>query len=384
MIDTEAPPLTPAPPEPRPSRRPGWLRQTVAALVALALTTALVSYAGALTAPGQADWQDRSVGWVRDHGGNGLVNRIENWWYSRHAPAGGVPNPGVLPTWTTGGTGSAGQSPAPLGLVPGVPPFAGVGHWVAGRSDRSGEPALWTTLVRPDRAHTSVVAAVAWAPRSSTVAHLVPGTMEPVHGPVDTARVPTSAVPDLVATFNSGWKSRDILGGTYLAGTTLRPLVDGQASAVIDDTGALDVGVWGRDVTMGPHVQAVRQNLELVVDGGQVVDGLTSNRDGRWGSSLNQLQYTWRSGLGVDAGGNLVYVAGDGLTLQTLAIALHAAGAQRAMELDIHTGKVMFASWTPGSVDGAVHPQKLLPAMPSAPDRYLAPDQRDFFYLTLR
>ena len=382
MIDTEAPPAAPRPPARRRARRP-WLRRTVAALVTVVLVSTFVSYVGALIAPGQADWQDRSVGWVRDHGGNGIVNRIENWWYSRHAPAGGAPDPAALPSWSTRDTSAAGSTPPAVTSVPGVPPLQGVGRWVAGRTDRSGAPALWTTFVRPDSAHTSVVAAIAWAPRGSTVAHFSSGTVEPVPGPTEAARVPAAAVPDLVATFNSGWKSKDIVGGAYLAGTTLLPLVDGQASVVIDDTGALEVGAWGRDVTMSAQVQAVRQNLELIVDGGQVVGGLTSNRDGRWGSSLNQLQYTWRSGLGVDAGGNTIYVAGDGLTLQTLAVALHAAGAQRAMELDIHPGKVMFASWSP-SPSGVMHPEKLLPTMPSVADRYLVPDQRDFFYLTVR
>ncbi|WP_456846446.1 hypothetical protein, partial [Cellulomonas sp. P5_C6] len=108
MIDTEAPPVTDEPPAPRRARRPRWVRTTVAAVVAIVLASLLVSYVGALTAPGQADWQDRSVGWVRDHGGNGVVNRIENWWYSRHAPAGGTPDPGVLPAWSAGRAAATG------------------------------------------------------------------------------------------------------------------------------------------------------------------------------------------------------------------------------------------------------------------------------------
>ena len=381
MIDTEAPEIV----RPRPSRRrrPSRARRIVAALVAVAFVMTLTSYVGALLTPGNAGFQDRSVGWVRDHGGNGIVNRIENWWYSKHAPAVAAPDPAALPTWVPGTSGRTDGAPPAPSRIPGTSPLVGGGAWTPGRPGSTGSPAVWTTVVGPDAAHASVVAGIAWFPHGATVAHLVPGTTEPVRGPVDTARVPSSDVQALVATFNSGWRSKDILGGTYVDGTTLRPLVDGQASAVIDDTGALTVGEWGRDVTMSPHVVAVRQNLELIVDHGKVVDGLTSNRDGRWGSSLNQLQYTWRSGLGVDAAGNVIFVAGNGLTLKTLALALHSAGAQTAMELDIHTGKVAFSAWAPATPGGPVHPQKLLPAMPSAADRYLAPDQRDFFYLTL-
>jgi hypothetical protein len=34
---------------------------------------------------------------------------------------------------------------------------------------------------------------------------------------------------------------------------------------------------------MGPQVAAVRQNLDLIVDGGQAVSGLADNANGTWG-----------------------------------------------------------------------------------------------------
>jgi hypothetical protein len=86
--------------------------------------------------------------------------------------------------------------------------------------------------------------------------------------------------------------------------------------------------------------------------------------------------------VGVDANGNLIYVAGDHMTLRVLTNALVAAKAVRAVELDMHAGMVFFARWVPGAAGGVV-PQKLLPTMPSAADRFLRPDQRDFFYITL-
>jgi hypothetical protein len=187
----------------------------------------------------------------------------------------------------------------------------------------------------------------------------------------------------LVATFNSGWKMSDAHGGFYLGGQTTGKLLDGQASLVIDDSGVITVGRWARDVTMTPHVVAVRQNLALIVDNRRPVDGLTFNRGHRWGSFENQSQYTWRSGVGVDGAGDLIYVSGDNLTLHSLAAALADAGVMRGMELDIHSALVSFASWAP-SLDGHVVPTKLLPGMDRPADRYLAADQRDFFYLTLK
>jgi hypothetical protein len=175
----------------------------------------------------------------------------------------------------------------------------------------------------------------------------------------------------------------DTRGGFYLAGRRAGHLLAGQASLVINDSGAATIGQWARDVTMNPHVVAVRQNLALIVDHSRPVPGLDANIGRLWGSYENQHQYTWRSGVGVDAAGDLIYVAGGNLTLQTLAASLADAGVVRGMELDIHSALVSFASWAP-NLTGRARPTKLLPGMERPANRYLAPDQRDFFYLTLR
>ena len=138
---------------------------------------------------------------------------------------------------------------------------------------------------------------------------------------------------------------------------------------------------------MGPRVAAVRQNLTLIVDHAHPVPGLAYNRSSAWGSAKNQLQYTWRSALGTDPAGNLVYVAGNQLNLADLARALTDAGAVRGMELDIHPNMVTFTSYRPtpgtGLAGSGLAGTKLLPAMSSSTRRYLSPDQRDFLAVTL-
>lgn len=387
---------SPLPPDTRKARSPRrrrWSRVAVIALV-LACLTVGTSYTRALTYPGSASWQTRSVEWVRDHGGSPLVNAVENWYYTRHAPGNGPPDPAALPSWAPHGAAvpaaasvlvSAGAGPAAIAPVAGAAPLSGEGIWVPGRVDAAGTPASYTTYFRPDPAHASIVAAAAWMRSSDTAAHLVAGTREPGGSAwPGNAQVNPADVPALVATFNSGWKLKDITGGYYQDGRTAAALVTGEASAVIDDQGRLTVGQWGRDVTMNPHVRAVRQNLQLIVDGGVPVDGLAANGNGRWGNSRNQLQYTARSGLGTTASGDLVYVAGTAMNLQTLATAMADAGIVRGMELDIHSNMPSFASWTATGQGTTIAPVKLLPAMQRPADRYLAPDQRDFFYLTLR
>jgi hypothetical protein len=357
------------------------LRRLVLIAVALILLAPGISYGRALAAPGSATWQMRTVDWIRVQHGSGLINAIENWWYTRHKPAVGPPDTGTLPR--IGASPVKAVGPAPLPLLPGVTPLPGESTWSPGRVTAAGRPLIYTGFLRPDPTHLSIVAGVAWIRAAGTAIHLVAGTAQP-GGPAwpGTASVPAGDVGKLVATFNSGWKMQDIAGGFYLGGQTARRLAAGQASLVIRKNGAATVGDWGRDVSMNASVLAVRQNLGLVVDHGRPVAGLTTNADGRWGSAHNQYQYTWRSGVGIDGHGNLIYVAGDKMNLATLAAAMVDAGMVRGMQLDIHSGMASFASWRPLSGGDAATPTKLLPRMPRSAYRYLNPDQRDFFYVT--
>ncbi len=380
--------------DPRPLTRHRLRRRLGVALLlaAVVLVVPGVSFARAMTYPGSAPASVRAVEWVRDHGAGGLVDAIENWWYTRQAP----PSVG-RPTDHLG----VGDTPHParpstpadhlpvVRLLPGAGPDEG--SWRSARRNAAGRTVLWTTTVRPDPAHPTVVAAVALMPRATTELHLAGGTREPVLGrfPASASRVPASAVDSLVAVFNAGWKTKDSGGGWYAGGASVVPLRDGIASLVIDTTGRASVSAWSSaavptGAVVPPGVRAVRQNLHLVVEGGKPAAGLDSNAHGRWGSSHNQFQFTARSGIGTDARGDLVYVAGQNLTLWTLADAMARAGVVTGMELDIHSNMVAFNSF-PSVADARAHRgTALLASMKVPSDRYLVPDQRDFLYLTER
>ncbi len=355
-------------------------------LAALVLVVPGVSFARAMTYPGSAPVSVRAVEWVRDHGGGGLVDAIENWWYTRQAP----PSVG-RPTDHLGvaRTAHPGRPTTPVDhlplvrLLPGAGPDEGA--WQSARRNAAGRTVLWTTTVRPDPAHPTVIAAVALMPQATTALHLGGGTREPALGrfSASASRVPASAVDSLVAVFNAGWKTKDSGGGWYAGGVPVVPLRDGMASLVIDDTGRASVTAWSSSA-VPPGVLAVRQNLHLVVEGGKPAAGLDSNAHGRWGSSHNQFQFTARSGIGTDARGDLLYVAGQNLTLWTLADAMSRAGVVTGMELDIHSNMVAFNSFASVAKARAHRGTPLLTSMKVPPDRYLVPDQRDFFYLTER
>ena len=164
----------------------------------------------------------------------------------------------------------------------------------------------------------------------------------------------------MAATFNSGFRFADARGGYLGNGHTVGMLRRGAASVVMHADGTATVGQWGRDVALGTNVVAVRQNLDLVVDGGHPVPGLMDGTGRRWGSPENRAQYTWRSGLGVDSQGDLVYVGGANLNLAALADALVQAGVTHGMQLDMHHAMVDFLSYPNGATARSSTGVKLL------------------------
>ena len=372
----------------RRARRPwklSWVRSPwcwgLIAYLVLALIVA--SYARALMNPGRASVSVRTVEWVREHGGGPLVDAAENVWYIHRAPPTTAPYPSRVPlgAGAAPATGGVSEVPAALPAI-GSRPAAGEGRWLPVPVDKG--PVMFETFLRPDPAHPGVTAGVARFDQHLVSAELIAGTKEPTHdtGPL-VGQVPPGQLDNLVATFNSGFKMRDAQGGYYARDRVARPLREGAASLVIDRAGRISVDMWGRDNHLGSDIAAVRQNLSLIVDNKAPVPGLGDNAGGRWGSTRNQMQYTWRSALGVDAAGNLYYVAGDQLTLMTLARALADTGAVRGMELDMHPAMVHLFSYRHSTGAASLTPSPLLTEMRGPADRYLSPDRRDFIMLTL-
>lgn len=161
----------------------------------------------------------------------------------------------------------------------------------------------------------------------------------------------------------------------------MAPLRDGAASLVVFDDGKVTVGRWGRDIGLFPNVVAVRQNLDLLVDDGVASPTATDRDVSVWGATLNKATAPPRSGVGVRADGSLVYVGGPGLTARGLADALVAAGAVRAMTLDINSQWVSFLSFPPGSAGSGT---KLVASMSGGSNRFVTPDTRDFVALYAR
>jgi hypothetical protein len=387
----------------RRSKRTKWVRRGVAVAIVLLLVPVAISYVDYLDKPGSDTVSARTVEWIRDHGGNGIVNTVERWWYSNNPPVtGGEPaaievlgtvSAGAGTTVTTGPS-SAPSTTAQLRSLP--PPTARVptpasevepneGVWQPTGRSVLGQPAVYTTYVRPDAVHTSYYTGLMWLDTELLTTNYVVGLEEPGGGPNPWgSQIPESEHDAAVAAFNSGVAIDTAGGGAYLDGEEIVSLRDGAASLVAMQDGSADVGVWGRDFDLESRVEAVRQNLVLIVDRGRLSPELFDDDTTAFGDAIGNDVHIWRSGVGVTSDGALVYAGGPALSLVALARTLRAAGAVRAMELDITTDQVSAFTYQPDPTESgnAIEGVKLLDDMTHDGSQYLEPSSRDFFAFT--
>jgi hypothetical protein len=346
----------------------------------VALIPALFSYLGALTQRSNAPFGIRTVEWLRDHGAAGAVAEVESIYYTLTAPSKGGPALKSLPHV---GVGSAGVAAAlanaeyrPPRVQPILQPaLPGEGVWHATRPALTSEPPVLETTLRNQPEYPRVLAGVAWIDAKRTTIAYNPGRLEPaVEMPRGPAEVAVSARGKLLATFNSGFKIADSGGGVVANGHTYATMRNGLATIVGYTDGHVDVIDWHYGPTAPPEVSFARQNLPLIVNEGRLSPNIENSSE--WGATVGNAVLVWRSAVGVDRHGNLLYAAGGDQSVGSIANALVHAGAVRAMELDINSFWTSFISY--GS-PGAGEPKNLLPAMERSASRYLEPDDRDFF-----
>jgi len=361
-----------------------WLRRIALATVAIVAVATTWSLVSALRAPGTDDVPTRLAEWGRDHAMGPLVTLAETVQYKMSPPAtGGTPDTTLLTQAAAADNGSSspssatGQSIAPQAAVvpPVSPALAGEGHYVHAVLTADG-PAIQIAYVRPDHVHTSFLTGIAWM---SHTLHFVlhPGFEDPgTSGMSQPDSIKPPAYPGLLATFNSGFKLKDANGGYYDHGHYASPLVKGAASFVIYKDGHATVGIWGSNTHMSSDVAFVRQNLQPLITNGKIASNLSANVQSNWGATIGGAYYVWRSGIGVSASGDLIYVMGDALSVSSLADILHLAGAVTAMQLDINKLWASYMYYKHPTAT-SVQPHKMGNFARPA-DRYLQETSRDF------
>ena len=240
----------------------------------------------------------------------------------------------------------------------------------------SAAPSIYLTHFRPTRSQPGVIAYAAWMDRATTQIALYPG----YKGPGDTnlsrgpEMVPTNARGRLLATFNSGFYETDHAGGFYTNHTLYFPMVRGEATLVRYTSGKVDIVTWGAGARPGANVLMARQNLALLVANSRPTRLAANNA--AWGITLHGVPAVWRTALGVDAAGNLIYAAAPAQTSASLAQIMVDLGCVRAMQLDINPEWPIFVTY---AARGAVRPTLDVPNPNQIPGRFLYPSTKDFF-----
>jgi len=264
---------------------------------------------------------------------------------------------------------------------------AGVGHapipievckpWQAKDKWSGSIPSIYTTEFRPAVTQPSVIAYASWIRTSTTDLALYlgyegPGTTTTLpRGPEE---VPPTVTNRLLATFNSGFYEKDLAGGFYTNHTLYYPMVNGLATVERFTNGRVDVVRWTGGPRPAGNIVMARQNLPLLVNVGAATP-LSANNSA-WGATLGRVPAVWRSALGIDANGNLIYVAAPYQTSASLAALLVRLHAVRAMQLDINPAWPIFVTY--GGA-GAQSPSLFVANPNQVASRFLSVSKKDFF-----
>ena len=369
---------------PRPRRRRRW------ALVALGVVAAPVvwSYTSMATQPSSLPLSVRSVEWVRQHHGNWLVDNAEHVYFGyihtpqkggaglTALPAVGLPPQPAVPAPAAAARPGLHASALPSPIAPLIAPaLPGEGLWRRTGTDVAGGPPVLVSVYRPEPSYPHLVAYVAWFDHTRTELAYYPGRYEPPTAAVrGQAKVPVSQRSRLVATFNAGFVYSDGLNGSSDNGRTNEPLKDGLATLVGYPDGQVDIIIWHGGRSAGAQYAWTRQSLPPILWDNRLNPHLDDSR--QWGATLGHAIRVWRTGVGIDSRGNLLFAAADGQTVASLARLLRHAGAVKAMQFDINP------EW-PSLITYRHQPKliadKVVPNYQQKATRYLVPDDRDFF-----
>jgi hypothetical protein len=346
----------------------------------------------ALSAPNGGSASSKLAEWARDHYLGPVVTFGE--WLTYNPPkAGGKPSfslavpsgEGVASSSTPPKPGDAASArafrpviPAALASLAGKP-LPGEGQWRV-LEKVHGEPAVFGTFLR-DATYTSYVNGIVSMDQRLVSFQLHPGDEDPGGsgwGPNSQPWIPPGSRTGLLATFNGGFKLNSAQGSFYLNGHASGPLASGTASVVYYKNGTIKIGTWDQTARMTSSVAGVRQNLKLIVEGGQVPASVNQDVETNWGATLGGGYYVWRSGLGITRDGRVIFAYGPALNVRDLADLLQRAGAVEGMQLDINPYWMSYEYYQAGGHPADPAPVNLLPTQQQTAYRYYSPYSRDF------
>jgi Phosphodiester glycosidase len=364
--------------ERRLERREALRRRRRRGLVGLALLVLLspagYSYTATMLQPSSLPLGVRSVEWLRNHHGNWLVDEVEHVYYTWKAPTKGGPQLKALAAVGLSRHARGAAWPPPIKPVF-AHPLPGEGIWKQTGPLLSGRAPVLVTSFRSELEYPRIVAYVAWFNHLRTALGFYPGRYEPPSAPVrGPMSVPYSQRWRLLATFNGGFTYIDGHNGSSINGLSYEPLKDGLATLIGYRDGRVDIRTWTGGPNAGQTIAFARQSLPPIIEDGRLNPAL--NDSTQWGFTLGNAVRVWRTGVGIDRRGNIIYAAANDQTVITLARILQHAGAVRAMQLDINPEWPTLITYRH---DHGLQPSKVVPNVQQPATRYLIADDRDFF-----
>ena len=227
---------------------------------------------------------------------------------------------------------------------------------------------------------SGIVAYAGWIRTAASVLGLYlgyegPGVTGLARGP---EAVPSSGLSRLLATFNSGFYEKDGAGGFFTNHTLYFPMVKGLATVARYTNGSVGITQWAGGPNPGPSVLMARQNLPLLVSDSVATPATADNF--AWGLTLHGAPAVWRSALGIDKNGNLIYAAAPSQTAASMASVMVQLHCVRAMELDINPEWPIFVTYAGPGANG---PTLDVPNPNQIPGRFLYTSTKDFFAVFL-
>jgi len=289
-------------------------------------------------------------------------------------PAGGVTTSSAPAVTTT----TVPLPQAPAALTPAfAPALPGEGQWLP-IAQVAGHDTMWATSIRPLPDTGGVVATMVVIDQTGLRSALFNGTEEPGGTWARGSHVPKELQPALLAAMNGGFRFEHINGGYMTEGKVVKPLRDGDATLAIAKDGVMRIGALGRDFTNDGSWASLRQNLILIVDGGQSQVARGISEGVWWGADYGRNVYVPRSAVCELADGRIAYALVADVNAEQLARSLIELGCVKAMQMDINGTWPSFVTY-PHDAEGRLHPQLVDRRMGSNPGRFLNGSTKEFF-----
>lgn len=265
----------------------------------------------------------------------------------------------------------------------GLQPVVGEGVWLNRELKLfPGKEVMAYTFIRPDITRPFAYVTLVQVEMTGLRMGAVAGTSQP-GGPVGNpgpGKIPGEIIDSgkLVAAFDGGFQYRDGEFGMIVGNKTYLPLKPDLGTLIGYEDGNLKI-INYRGENLTGRIAFIRQNCPILIENGKVF-ALDERNKRLWGRTFNSDILTWRSGIGLTPGGNIIYAVGNNLSPQSLAQALKMAGAENAIQLDINPFWVRFNIFDP-KVNGGYSTTTLTKNLTDGSKGYLNGYSKDFFYI---